>query len=414
MNEPADGLDVLREILLSQDRETLRALQEELDRLKAQLDDPAALLDRIEPIIGEALARRTRANPQEVADALAPVMADALRRQIEENKDAFVAALVPIIGPLIARAVQEAFQALARRVDERIRRATSIQLIVKRWWARVRGIPPGELVLRDALPWRTIAVFIIDNESGLILAQSYQRQIFDRDPNLTAALLTAIRNFARETFSQFTKKEPGTLYELRVASYIVLMEEGPDFYVAWVGEGVPPTDAHERLQTLLTVLHQQYRRQLRDPAQQEKVQKAIESFLWKLLEEDEEESSQGTSMVGMAVVSAVLVLALSLCGWGVYRLSPHMLAYVLPTTAKHITPTPQAMWTVGVLQEDVTPYRSPDERAERLSHTLLQGSRVRVLDREGKWVHIGYPVEGPFRLEGWIPIQSIRIVSQAP
>lgn len=339
MSRKSSDLDVLREILLAQDREVLEALQEEVERLKEKIEDPGEFLRVIEPVISEALAQRTRTHPKEVAEALAPAIADAVKYQIEENRDAMITALVPIIGALIARTVREAFQDLARRVDERLRRATSFQHMFKRLWARIRGIPAEELLLRESLPWTPAAAFLIDNESGLILAQVQKEDaLAGRDPHLTAALLTAIRNFARETFAN---GEPGTLYELQVDPYSVLMEEGPDVYIAWVGIGVPPPESHQRLRSVLTNIYTDFRDALHSPQQRGNLGAELEPYLESLMSyEPSAESSSRVPTLGLAIVTGALMAVLFLCSWGVYRASPHILAHLMPTAVSYLTPTP--------------------------------------------------------------------------
>ncbi len=421
MSDPKHELETLREILLAQDREKLEALREEVERLKAKIDNPEAFLQVIEPVIAEALAQRTRTHPKEVAQALAPIISDAVRLQIRENRDAFVSAMVPIMGPLISRTVQEAIQALARRVDEQIRRATSFQLLLKRWWARLRGIPPEEIVLREALPWTPVSVLIIDNKSGIILTQVYREgEEFGKDPDLAAGLLTAIRNFARETFTQNGDTPQGTLYELRVDSYTVLMEEGPGFYVAWVGIGVPPMNAHERLQELIGV-----------------VQTATSTTLWtangepppflmeflekEFLQEEEVvlEESQGVPKVGIALITAALAGILLLCGWGAYRLAPKAVAHILPTAVTYLTPTvetygmPLAEPLPAVLTRSTAPRTAPDPRAQPLGTILPSGTNVYIVaEYRDTWAQIAYPTAEHPRIVGWVPKSMLK--PQAP
>ncbi len=389
MSRKTSDLDVLREILLAQDREVLEKLQKEVEALKAKIEDPGEFLRVIEPVISEAIAHRSRTHPEEVAEALAPAIADAVKYQIKENRDAMITALMPIIGALIARSVREAFQALARRVDERLREATSVQALLKRIWARIRGIPPEELILREALPWKSAAVFLIDNESGLILAQAQKEDALSgRDPHLTAALLTAIRNFARETFAN---GEPGTVYELQIDKYTVLMEEGPDVYMAWVGIGVPPEEAHHHLRSVLAEIYTHYQEDLRDPQRRRTLTSAIEPYLEQLLtfEDTGEPAAQGGApTLGLAIVTGALMAVLFLCSWGVYRASPHILAHLMPTAVSYLTPTPT--WTPT---PSPTPQNTPQATFTPTPHTSSWQPNVGFVDiagpvgEQGPWVH---------------------------
>ena len=382
-NEPTD-LQVLREILLAQDRKVLEALQRELEDIKNRLDDPAQFLKVIEPVIGEALAQHTRSHPDEVAAALAPAIAKAVKYQVEENKDAMITALMPIIGALIARSVREAFQNLARRVDEQLRRATSFQFIFKRLWARLRGIPAEEL-LRDVLPWRPVAVFLIHNDSGLILSQAYRESDFsDKDPYMTAALLTAIRNFARETFGN---GKPGILYELETDPYTVLMEEGPDVYIAWVGEDVPPADARERLWLVLENIYARYGSVLSrgdlaiDP---DEIRPMLEPLL---VVEKPTSVDRRPPVLGLAIVTGVIVGILFLCSWGAYRMTPRFLAHFMPTVAVYMTPTPTPSPTVPAslpLRPTFTPTPPSQSRNLFEKSTFIKGNQFIGMSSSGR------------------------------
>jgi hypothetical protein len=139
---PAESkeLDALREILLTQERAQLEALQRELAALRTQSESSEHLGVLLDPVISEVLAERARTHPDEVADAIQPAIIVGLRQQVEKDRDLLIGVLTPIIGQTIQRAVAEAIESLARRVDARMELMFDFLSIWWRWHARLRGV----------------------------------------------------------------------------------------------------------------------------------------------------------------------------------------------------------------------------------------------------------------------------------
>jgi len=136
------------------------------------------------------------------------------------------------------------------------------------------------------------------------------------------------------------------VYELQIDRYIVLMEEGPDVYIAWVGVGVPPEEAHHHLRSVLAEIYTHHGDDLHDPQKRRTLTSVLEPYLQHLLafEGHEERPVQtGVPTLGLAIITGALVIVLFLCSWGLYRASPHILAHLMPTAVSYLTPTPP--WT---------------------------------------------------------------------
>ena len=41
---------------------------------------------------------------------------------------------------------------------------------------------------------------------------------------------------------------------------------------------------------------------------------------------------------------------------------------------------------------------------------VLQGSVVRIVERQPSWVHILFPHQGPVEIDGWIPERWLEVV----
>ncbi len=453
-------MEALRKILLTQDRAQLQALQQELAALRAQADSPEHLESLLEPLISDVLAERARTHPDEVADAIRPAIMLGLRQQVEQERDVLIGALTPIIGQTVQRAIAEAIESLARQVDARMERMLDFRSVSRRWQARFRGVDEGELTLRDALPWFPEHVFLIHNQTGLVIAQATSGDILE-DSDLVAALLTAIRDFSRESF----KGEPGdALHQIQYGGRQILLEEGADAYVALVGKGVPPADVYQSIRDVLIDIHGNQRALVRDFNGDPGAELTLSPMLSPLLQSRESAPSR-PPVVGLAALLVVLLLMCFACSWLGYSASPRILAFLAPTAVMYIaqptptvtptvtpiptaspsptpvptdtpiptqtptatpeptdtvtptvrpsptstsTPTPQPR--LGVMIGNVYVRNSPDPATPHTGKAVSLGDTIRILERRDPWVRIVFPAEGEPIIDGWIPARWVRVL----
>ncbi len=326
---------------------------DELEELRKVILKPQALVDKIAPIIADVLEEQIESSRDELAQAIAPVMGEALRRQVYQARDDIVDALKPVIGQAINKAVSEAFQELARNIDARLRRSIRPQDTVRRWIARLRGIPESEYRLRELLPFAVKEVFLIHRESGLLVQHLSADETLSPDSDLISGMLTAIRDFAREAFGQGKSGELGAIdYE----NQRILLESQGTVYIAAVVEGVEPTDFREKLREAMTRLQEKHYAALKTfDGSDELLLKAARRALTPLLSSGQESHKETqplttTQKAIMGLLVALLVgIPLGGCGawiWSVEsrlaRLSQPMVIVVTPeaTPTPTLTPTP--------------------------------------------------------------------------
>ncbi|MBX7234568.1 MAG: hypothetical protein K1X65_09310 [Caldilineales bacterium] len=451
----ASELEALREILLTQDRKQLEALRTELDKVRAQSEDADHLVALIEPLLIGALAERARTNPDEFAEAIRPVVAAALQKQVQEQRESIIAALTPVIGRTIQRALAEALQTLARQVDSRVQRAFSLGGAWQRLRARMSGVDEGTAALREALPWQTGHVFLIHNDTGLVMAQrSLAADLEDAD--LMAALLTAIRSFARESFQGGEGDE--ALHEIKYSDQMILLEEGRYTYLALVGRGIPPADIYQTMREALAAVHMNHLAVVRDyrgdPGSEELLAPPLDRLLL-----GHEAGPPRPPTTGLVVLALVFMALLCSCGWLTYRAAPRVMAALAPTAVLYLTaptatptlppsatptstpsptptatPTPTASPTttptptptptpsptiaatttaaivLGRMVGNVYLRRIPDPDERPSQRVAFLGQIVRIIERRPPWVHIAYPPTGPADYDGWVPARWVAIL----
>ncbi len=179
---------------------------------------------------------------------ITPVIGDAIRRKIRDDRTEMIEAFYPIIGQLVARSVAEAIRDLARSIDQRMRTSFSPATLWRRLQARAGGLSDGEIALRGALPFFVSEIFLIHRPSGLLLHHLSGATTASTDSDLVSGMLTAIRDFAEDSFG---RGREGQLDEIQYGEQRILIETAQHVYLAVVVNGVEPPGFHDTLRERL-------------------------------------------------------------------------------------------------------------------------------------------------------------------
>ena len=297
----ADLLRAAQSILFAQERERIRALEEEtavrrdaeaqiialqeqVERLEAKLKETErrqedqlldlqtnisilnyknfgkseSLLSRLSPVFSRLIGKRIEEDRDEMAQAFSPIMGEAIRTQIRNSRQDMVDALYPIIGALVQRSVTDTLREIQRNIDARLRRTSGTVLRLFR--AQLRGVSSSELALRDAMPFSIRQLFLIQHGTGLLLA-SYPADDSELSSGLIGGMLTAIREFARDSFGR--GQTDTELDEIQYGDERIVIRSGQHVYLAVVISGVEAEGFHAHLSEFVSDLHLDYEAELR-------------------------------------------------------------------------------------------------------------------------------------------------------
>ena len=268
-----ESLDRIRAILLRDDRQEVdrlarsthlevaalraevRRLHELISALESEKADATTIVPEIEAALSGITASAVTQDHQEMAQALGPVMAEATRVQIAHDEDDMREALAPVMFGAIQQAIRDAFRDLTRQIDARLRATTRRFSLRERFSLGMRGVTPSSLALRNALPYEIQEVFLIHNQSGLLLAH-HSAETEPNDSDLISAMLTAIRDFVGDAFLE--GDDDPELQEVQYGDETIIIKSGRAAYCAVVVEGTEPTGLRSRLQTFVWDLHNEY------------------------------------------------------------------------------------------------------------------------------------------------------------
>ena len=261
-HESDDDLAALRQLLVGPEQNQLRVLQEQLDTPRID----AAAVSRILP---EAISLRTRQNGQagqnrqdlQLATALTPTIEASLQASVKKDPKPLIDAIFPVLGPAIRKAIAQALEGLLQSINTTLDHSFSLKGLRWRMEAVRTGRPFAEVVLSHTLLFRVEQVFLIHRDSGLPLlhvnagresAQSNQSENGEDSVDMVSGMLTAIQDFARDSFD--VSADEG-LESFRIGELAVWIEPGPHAIIAGVIRGNAPPELHAVFQDAIETIH---------------------------------------------------------------------------------------------------------------------------------------------------------------
>lgn len=253
-----DDLAQLRTLLVGPEQAEMARLRRRLRQLEQKGQGLAA--DAVAEALPDAVVENDRQGPR-LATALAPTVRQSLQVAVREDPEPVAEAIFPIIGPAIRRAVTDAMRSMTASINQTMERSLSLQSVGWRVEAVRTGRPFSEIALAHMLQYRVEQVFLIDRETGLPHLHVVADDVAEPDAALFAGMLTAIRDFARDTLGASSD----TLGRLQMGETEVWIEAGPSAYVAAVVRGVPPPELRGTLAEVVEGVHLKYGRELAQP-----------------------------------------------------------------------------------------------------------------------------------------------------
>src|SRR5262245_1632804 len=245
-----DSFSELRSLLVGPERRELMAL-------RAHLQDPSIQTRDVSRVLPDAIA--LRATDPQLARALAPSVESAVTASVRKDPRPLADALFPVMGPAIRKAIAHALASMMESLNRTVGHSLSWRALQWRWTALRTGKPFAEIVLLNTLEYRVDQVFLIHAETGLLLEQVWADAGAARDADQVSAMLTAIRDFVRDSF---TTRDGDTLDALRIGDLSVVVEQGPRAMLAGVVRGTPPRELQTVFQDAVECLHRQFGEEL--------------------------------------------------------------------------------------------------------------------------------------------------------
>ncbi|MCI2227866.1 cell envelope biogenesis protein OmpA [Polaribacter sp. MSW13] len=218
-NNKDNRFELLRELLLAEDREKFNSLSQEIILREK-------LAKRVSPLVDEKIEDLRENFPVYFGDTIT----ETIKVQIRDSQDEVVEALYPIMGKLVKKAIVSEITKLSDSINKTIKEKFSVQEIIKRFFKGKKN--DADVVLQEVFEPIIEEVFIIEKDSGL-LSGSYSRgNIADKD--MVSGMLTAIKSFAEDAFS----KEGQDLEDIKFETFQISLKNFKTIYIAIATSGV--------------------------------------------------------------------------------------------------------------------------------------------------------------------------------
>src|SRR6478736_7411439 len=273
----------LRTLLVGPERQDLLELQ-------AHVLDPAVQTRDVSRVLPDAIA--LRADDPQLTRALAPSVEEAITSSVRRDPRPLADALFPVIGPAIRKAIAHTLSGMIESLNRTLEQSVSFRALHWRWEALRTGKSFAEVVLLHTLQYRVEQVFLIHAETGLLLQHLSADPRASQDADQISAMLTAIRDFARDSFRVAGGE---SLEGLRIGDLTVIVEQGPYAILAGVIRGTAPHTVRVLFQDALESVHRQLSPELKafrgDAAPFERARPILDGCLVSQLRPREKKSS---------------------------------------------------------------------------------------------------------------------------
>lgn len=295
-----DELSALRHMLFAEEQAQLAELEDRLENRKRRAQD-------LSQVLSESITLRS-AKDKSLTKALTPTVQEAIQISVKKNPRSIVDAIFPVIGPAIRKAIANALREMVQSLNQALEYSLSIKGLKWRLEALRTGKSFAEVILSHTLLYRVEQVFLIHQETGLLLHHVAATAVVSQDADMVSGMLTAIQDFVRDSFGADGGEG---LDALQVGELTVWIEQGPRALLAAVIRGNAPQEYRAVLQDAIETIHLEQGEELQEFQGDAAVFEASHATLEGCLQSQAEEKEKKTSPLLWALAGA-LVLALGL------------------------------------------------------------------------------------------------------
>lgn len=224
-----DKLKLLKDLLLTEEHEFADSISKKVEELRTIVLQKNELSEKVDPIIDDRLDEFV----QEIPSTLGPTITEALKEEIKNSQDAVVEALFPIIGKMIKKYIAHEMKLLSENISNKTKKAFSFKNWFRKTKAKAQGISSGDLAISDYGKPRLVQMFVIEKNSGILIADYSPLSKDTIDKEMVAGMLTAIKSFVEDAFEGGDQNLEMIEYEL----FTIHIQNFYSYYIAAVISG---------------------------------------------------------------------------------------------------------------------------------------------------------------------------------
>lgn len=302
------ALEELRHLIVAPEQEGPQEIRDRLDSVERRAED-------VSSVVAEAIQmRRDQGDDAALADALAPTIQETLRESVRRDPHVLADALFPVMGPAIRKSIRETLRSMLESFNEALEHSLSWRGMQWRLEALRTDKSFAEIVLMHSLLYRIEQVFLIHRETGLVLQHVVAESAATQDPDMVAGMLSAIQQFARDSFSSANEE---TLGSMNFNELEIWIEASPDAVLAAVIRGHAPSSYRLAMKEALENIQQNFSSALANFQGETGPFRAADERLHQLLEARFKEKQEKGGKPRAAIAAGAVILAI-IIGWAGY------------------------------------------------------------------------------------------------
>lgn len=227
LQQEEEKLQLLRDLLLVDDRQIANEVNEKIEAIAQTIETEAKLSEKINPIIEAKLKEFVKQMPA----TLGPTITKTLQEEIANSQDKVVEALYPIMGKMIKRYIASEIAKLSESINQKLSSTFSLVALKRKIKAAFTGVKESELLLSELDKPTINEVFAIQKGSGILLGSYSLSNKVDKD--MVSGMLTAIKSFVEDAFEGGDQNLEAIEYEL----YSIHIQNFHSYYIAAVISG---------------------------------------------------------------------------------------------------------------------------------------------------------------------------------
>jgi len=235
----SDRLELLKEILLTEEKEVTSGLAERVAELSRVINEEE-IAKRITPLVDSKIDTLVREMPTKIS----PVITQALKNEIKNSQDAVVEALFPIMGKMIKRYISNEMKMLNEKINQQLEEALSFKNWFKSKGKRSKIV--NDAIMATDKP-ELLQLLVIDKESGILKASFTNSKAEMMDEELIAGMLTAIKSFVEDAFKGGDQSLETISYEF----YTLHIQNFHKYYITAVINGMYTSEIKDKIEDLL-------------------------------------------------------------------------------------------------------------------------------------------------------------------
>lgn len=214
-------------------------------------------------VFSEALHDREKQDGS-VNKVILPLVEKSVEQSIANNSERYVSYLYPLVGSLIRKSIAAFITELLEKTNTLIENSLTIKGLKWRFKAWQSGVTFSQYAVSQTFTFRVEQVFLIHNETGLLLNSVSLGLALEADADMVSSMLTAINDFVSDSFTNNTDGYEQNLDVVRTDDFTLLLKRGPKASVVAAITGNMPQGVANQLQQTLEEIHKLYDEELND------------------------------------------------------------------------------------------------------------------------------------------------------